>query len=102
MENEIIKVSPDVCAYVDDKHTKMNMEITLPGVNKKDIDLKMHDDSMYLKAIRLDKNIEYVSALSFCCLVNPEKAHAKYENGLLKIQVPFKEVMEDEHKIQVN
>lgn len=100
MTKEKIKVSPDICAYVDDEHTKVNLEIALPGVKKKDISLKMHEDSFNLSAPRED--FEYVSALSFCCPVKPEVAKAKYTDGLLKVEVPFKSPMENSIKIQVD
>jgi HSP20 family molecular chaperone IbpA len=99
MVEERIRVSPDVCAYVDDDHTKLTLEISIPGVKKKDINLKMHEDSFNLTAPR--ENIEYVTALSFCCPVKPEKAKAKYESGLLKVEIPFKDPMEDAIKVQV-
>lgn len=99
MEEEKIKISPDVCSYVDDEHKRLNIEIALPGVAKKDIKLKMHEDSCNLIAAR--KDFDYVTAFTFCCPVKPEEAKAKYENGLLKIQIPFKDPMEDAVKVTV-
>jgi len=84
---EKIKVSPDVLAYVDEEHTKLNLEFALPGVKKKDIQLKMHEDSFNLIAHR--ENYEYVSAKTFCCPVRPDDAKAKYEDGLLLVEIPF-------------
>jgi HSP20 family protein len=95
-----VKVTPEVCSYVDEEHSKLVLEITIPGVEKKDINLKMHDDSCNLIAPR--KDIEYVTTLSFCCPVVPEKSEAKYENGLLRVEVPFKDPMEDAIKIKIN
>jgi len=69
MAEEKTKVPPDICAYVDDNHSKVTLEISLPGVKKKEINIKMHEDSFNLSAPRED--FVYVSALSFCCPVNP-------------------------------
>lgn len=99
MKVDKIKVAPEICSYVDDNHTRLTLEIAVPGVRREEIALKMHEDSFNLSAPRED--VEYVTALSFCCPVKPEKAEAKYENGLLKITVPFKDPMEDAVKIEI-
>ena len=44
---------------------------------------------------------EYVSALALARPVKPAKAEAVYENGLLRIEVPFKDPMEDAVKVAV-
>lgn len=86
-------VSPDVCSYVDEEHANLHIEVTIPGVQKKDIALKMHDDSFAVAADR--EEFRYSTTLAFCCPVDPKKAQAVYENGLLKIEVPFKDPMSD-------
>jgi HSP20 family protein len=47
------------------------------------------------------RDIEYVSALALPWPVKPDKAEAIYENGLLRIEVPFKDPMEDAIKIAI-
>ena len=99
MAQDRVKVAPEVCSYVDDDHKTLTIEVTIPGVAREDINLRMHEDSLNLSAPR--KDVEYVTTLSFCCPVVPAEAKAKYENGLLKIEVPFKDTMEDAIKIKV-
>jgi HSP20 family protein len=102
MANDRIKVTPEVCSYVDDNHTQLTLEISIPGVKKENIKLKMHDDSFYINAVREDSNTEYVTTRAFCCPVSPDKAEAKYENGLLKIVIPFKDPMEDAVSVKIS
>lgn len=99
MADDKVKVAPEVCSYVDDEHTMITIEVSLPGVSKKDINLKMHEDSFNLIALR--EEFDYVATLSLCCPVDPNRAKAKYVNGLLKIEAPFKDPMEDAVRVQI-
>ncbi len=97
---ERIKVGPEICSYIDDDATKLSVEISIPGVRKEDIDLKLQEDSLYLSAPRDD--VEFVTTLAFCCPVVPDKAEAHYENGLLKLTIPFKDEMEDAVRVKID
>ena len=61
--------------------------------------MKILEDSIHLTAPARD--IEYVAALPLGCPVKPDKAEATYENGLLRIDVPFKDPMEDAVKVAI-
>jgi HSP20 family protein len=101
MAHERRKVAPCVASCVDDRHSRFFLEVELPGVRKEDIKLTMHEDSLYLTAVRADGYIEYATTYGLCCPVKAEEAKAKYENGLLKIEVPFTEVLEGAVNIAV-
>lgn len=97
---EKIKVAPEVVTCADPDGNRLHMEISIPGVKKEDVHLKMREDSFTLSAPRDD--VEFVAALGFCCPVNTSDAHAAYENGLLKITVPFKDPMADAVEVSVH
>jgi HSP20 family molecular chaperone IbpA len=73
------------------------VEFSIPGAPTETIDVKILKDSVYLLAPARD--IEYVSALALTWPVKPDKAEATYEHGLLRIEVPLKDPMEDAVKI---
>jgi len=99
MQAERIKVAPDTVAYVNSEHRKLIVEFAIPGSPADTIDVKVLEDSLYLLAPARD--IEYVSALALGWPVKPDKAEASYVNGLLRIEVPFKDPMEDAVKVVI-
>jgi HSP20 family molecular chaperone IbpA len=75
------------------------VEFAIPGAPAETIDVKLLEDSVHLLAPARD--IDYVSALASGWPVKPDKAEAIYENGLLRIDVPFKDPMEDAVKVAI-
>ena len=100
MPENRIRIAPNsTVAYADEETRKLLVEFAIPGAPADTIDLKILADSVHLTAPARD--IEYVSALALAWPVKPEKAEAIYENGLLRIEVPFKDPMEDAVKVAI-
>ena len=99
MAKDKFRVSPEVCSYMSEDDNRLNIEVSMPGVDKKNIRLRMMDDSFSLTAP--GKDVEYVTASGFCCPVKAEKARATYEDGCLKITIPFKDPFENALNVTV-
>ncbi|HEY5158131.1 MAG TPA: hypothetical protein VII93_09255 [Anaerolineales bacterium] len=100
MPENRMRVAPNSVAYADEENLKLVVEFAIPGAPTDTIDLKILEDSVHLSAPARD--IEYVAALALAWPVKPDKAEAIYENGLLRIEVPFKDPMEDAVKVPIN
>jgi len=94
-----MKVAPDTVAYADGDNRKLVVEFSIPGAPTETIDVKILKDSVHLTAPARD--IEYVAALALGWPVKPDQAEATYEHGLLRIEVPFKDPMEDAVKVTI-
>jgi len=99
MSENRIKMAPDTVAYADRGTHKLVVEFAIPGAPTDTIDVKILGDSIHLTAPA--KDIEYVAALALVWPVKPDKAEAIYEHGLLRIEVPFKDPMEDAVKVAI-
>jgi HSP20 family molecular chaperone IbpA len=94
-----MRVAPNSVAYADEENLMLVVEFAIPGAPTDTIDLKILKDSVHLTAPARD--IEYVAALALAWPVKPDVAKAIYENGLLRIEVPFKDPMEDAVKVTI-
>ena len=99
MSENRIKLGPETVAYADGEPHKLVVEFAIPGAPTETIDVKILADSIHLTAPARDT--EYVSALALAWPVKPDKAEATYEHGLLRIEVPFKDPMEDAVKVVI-
>ena len=99
MPENRIRIAPNTVAYTDEENLKLVVEFAIPGAPTGTIDLKILPDSVHLTAPARD--IEYVAAMALAWPVKPDKAEAIYENGLLRIEVPFKDPMEDAVKVPI-
>ena len=99
MPEHRMKVAPDTVAYADGESHKLMVEFAIPGAPTDTIDVKILQDSIHLTAPARD--VEYVAALALSWPVKPDKAEATYDHGLLRIEVPFKDPMEDAVKVPI-
>ncbi len=79
-------VTPEICIDHDDKTFYIDVE--LPGVAKEHVDLSVGEQSVCVEATRDD--IVYLGCFSLAHVVDEGKAKAKFENGLLQIEIPLK------------
>jgi HSP20 family protein len=96
---DALRVSPSICAYPDDKYENLEIEVILPGVDKKDISFKITEDGFYVRATK--EGVEYADSYAVCCPVVPEKAAAKYSNGVLKVTVPYQQPFENAVDVKI-
>jgi HSP20 family molecular chaperone IbpA len=95
-----IKVAPNTVAYPEKEKKQLVVEFAIPGAPTDTIDLKILPKSVHLTAPSND--VEYVSVITLAWPVKPADAKAIYEHGLLRIEVPFKDPMEDAVKVMIN
>jgi HSP20 family molecular chaperone IbpA len=93
---ERTKIAPCTCFSHDEKEGRLRIEVQLPGVDKKNISLEMRKDSFCVSAPR--EETEYSGCFMLSHMVEPDKAEAKYENGLLHIFAPIKDW---EHRVSL-
>jgi len=93
-------VSPNICTFSDEKFESLNIQIELPGVDKKGIELRMYEDGFYIVAKK--EGTKYIGSYALVCPVQPNKAIAEYANGLLTVNVPYKEPLEEGVKVKID
>ena len=85
-EETITIVTPEVCIDHDD--SAFYIDVELPGVAKEHVNLSVGPQSICVEAIRDD--VVYQGCFTLAHAVDENKAKAKFENGLLEIEVPLK------------
>ena len=75
-------------AYMDHDNEFYYIEVELPGVKKTDIELTVSDQSFCIRAPR--EEIEFLGCYVLAHLADTDAARAKFENGLLAIEIPLK------------
>ncbi len=103
-----------VNVYEDDK--KVVLEIALPGVDKKDVDIQLNEDLLEIKVVRKEEREEkdenyirrefdftsFERSFHIPDSIDAKKIEAKFENGVLYVTLPKKqEVIVEPKKIKV-
>lgn len=91
MESPVPRIikTPTIAMYHDDKRENLTVEVELPDVMDEHITLVVHENSFYIKAF--SETVEYMGSFFLDGPVDPEKAIAVNNNGMLTIKVPYKE-----------
>ena len=87
-------VIPYAYGELDEDKGIYNITVELPGVEKKDIDIKASAQSIRVNATRSNVSSEQTSNkfkrhFQFRYQIDPAKVVASYNNGLLKLEVPL-------------
>lgn len=88
--NSKTKVTPCTCISHDSDQGRLKVEVEMPGVDKNHIKLDMRKDSFCVSAPRSDET-EYSGCFMLAHEVTADKAEARYENGLLRINAPIRD-----------
>ena len=78
--------------YMDHDDKNYYIQVELPGVKKDDAELEVSDQSFCVRGARED--IEFLGCYVLAHAVNAEKSKAKFDNGLLNIEIPIKKILE--------
>ncbi len=91
----------DPCLDISEQENEITVEVELPGVTQKDITLSLHSNRLEIKGIKRENlprgNLKYIRLereygpfrrfVFLPEMVVPEKAHASFENGVLRISL---------------
>jgi len=96
---DILRLPQVISAYPYDEFENLQIEVVLPGVEKKDITFKITKDGFYVKATK--EGVEYADSYAVCCPMSPEKAVANYSNGVLKVKVTYQQPFEKAVNVKI-
>jgi HSP20 family molecular chaperone IbpA len=92
MKKERISVAPEICSYPAGDLSSVTLDVSLPGVAERDIDLGLlteHQFALFAPGEEKD----FRATMTFCCPVELEGVRTRFENGLLRIQVPLQDTV---------
>ena len=96
---EKYKESPDIVSFIDSEHSKLTIEFAFVRIEKENINLTIYENGCSLFAPGEDS--DYTAVLSFCCPVKPSEAKARYKDGYLTVEVPFRDPIKGAVKVPI-
>lgn len=80
---------PFTTSIIDEKSNELIITAEMPGIRKEDIELNSTESEVTISADTGGRT--YYKTISTPCIVDPESAKAKYNNGVLEITLKLKE-----------
>lgn len=93
-------VAPDVCMYNDENCESLNIQVDLPGVKKENIEFNFLGEGFYVLAKSDD--ISFKGAFALPGPVDAEKALGGFSDGMLIVNVPYKETSEKSIRLKID
>ncbi|MFW9874559.1 MAG: Hsp20/alpha crystallin family protein [Candidatus Thorarchaeota archaeon] len=90
---------PEISMYNNEESTGYIIEVMLPGVEKETLKVKMNKDNIVVYGE--SESTKYGGIYQLCCPVDPENAKSNYKNGLLKITVPYLDMLNDAINLEI-
>jgi HSP20 family protein len=97
-EAKVAKPTLAPTMYMDHDDKKYYIQVEMPGVKKEDLELEVSDQSFCVRGARED--IELLGCYVLAHAVDTEKAKAKFDNGLLNMEIPIKKILKGK-KVQI-
>lgn len=106
-------ISPRMDLYRKDGRIHLEMEV--PGIDPKEVDLKVYPDRVVMKAERKEEKKEenerffrlersrgsYYREIPMPVEIDPETAEAKVKNGVISLVLPEKQAVENGRKLEL-
>ena len=88
-ETEHSVKEPFTSSMIDEKSNELNITAEMPGIRKEDIELNATESDVIIRAD--SEGRKYYKSVETPCLVDPDSARAKYNNGVLEVTLKLKE-----------
>lgn len=97
-EDEKRIVVPNISVNHNDDDTGLEVRVDIAGASKESVDLDVGDEGFCIKAEAED--LRYESCYMLAHEIKREEARARFDSGLLRITVPFRNTLHG-HKVAI-